>query len=141
MEPKKDLIGIENLTAGEINQYLDLADNFLEVLARPIPIVPSLRGKTILTLFFEASTRTQISFSIAAKRLSADTMNVALQQSSVSKGESLIDTAKNLGIKTEGKTMDQISEEIAEKASQKQSTVEKPEPKKASEPKAKEEKK
>jgi aspartate carbamoyltransferase catalytic subunit len=96
MEPKKDLIGIENLTAGEINQYLDLADNFLEVLARPIPIVPSLRGKTILTLFFEASTRTQISFSIAAKRLSADIVNFSQATSSVKKGETLLDTARNI---------------------------------------------
>ena len=96
MEPKKDLIGIENLTAGEINRYLDLADNFLEVLARPIPIVPSLRGKTILTLFFEASTRTQISFSIAAKRLSADIVNFSQATSSVKKGETLLDTARNI---------------------------------------------
>jgi aspartate carbamoyltransferase catalytic subunit len=96
MSPKKDLIGIGNLTAEEINQYLDLADNFLEVLARPIPIVPSLRGKTILTLFFEASTRTQISFSIAAKRLSADIVNFSQSTSSVKKGETLLDTARNI---------------------------------------------
>jgi len=96
MNPKKDLIGIEGLTTEEINQYLDLADNFLEVLARPIPIVPSLRGKTILTLFFEASTRTQISFSIAAKRLSADVVNFSQATSSVKKGESLLDTARNI---------------------------------------------
>jgi aspartate carbamoyltransferase catalytic subunit len=96
MSPKKDLIGIENLTAEEINQYLDLADNFLEVLARPIPIVPSLRGKTILTLFFETSTRTQISFSIAAKRLSADIVNFSQSTSSVKKGETLLDTARNI---------------------------------------------
>jgi aspartate carbamoyltransferase catalytic subunit len=96
MDPKKDLIGTENLTAAEINQYLDLADNFLEVLARPIPIVPSLRGKTILTLFFEASTRTQISFSIAAKRLSADIVNFSQSTSSVKKGETLLDTARNI---------------------------------------------
>jgi aspartate carbamoyltransferase catalytic subunit len=94
--PKKDLIGIENLSADEVNQYLDLADNFLEVLARPIPIVPSLRGKTILTLFFEASTRTQISFSIAAKRLSADVVNFSQATSSVKKGETLLDTARNI---------------------------------------------
>jgi len=96
MSPRKDLIGIENLTAQEIEQYLDLADNFLEVLARPIPIVPSLRGKTILTLFFEASTRTQISFSIAAKRLSADIVNFSQSTSSVKKGETLLDTARNI---------------------------------------------
>jgi aspartate carbamoyltransferase catalytic subunit len=87
MNPRKDLLGIEDLKADEIFQYLDLADNFLEVLARPIPIVPSLRGKTILTLFFESSTRTQISFSIAAKRLSADVVNFSQATSSVKKGE------------------------------------------------------
>jgi aspartate carbamoyltransferase catalytic subunit len=96
MNPRKDLLGIEGLKAGEIDQYLDLADNFLEVLARPIPIVPSLRGKTILTLFFESSTRTQISFSIAAKRLSADVVNFSQATSSVKKGETLLDTARNI---------------------------------------------
>lgn len=96
MNPRKDLLGIEDLKADEINQYLDLADNFLEVLARPIPIVPSLRGKTILTLFFESSTRTQISFSIAAKRLSADVVNFSQATSSVKKGETLLDTARNI---------------------------------------------
>lgn len=96
MNPKKDLIGIERLTAAEIYQYLDLADNFLEVLARPIPIVPALRGKTVLTLFFEASTRTQISFSIAAKRLSADVVSFSQAASSVKKGETLLDTARNI---------------------------------------------
>ncbi|KPK63257.1 aspartate carbamoyltransferase [candidate division WOR_3 bacterium SM23_42] len=96
MNPKKDLLGTEELTTQEIYQYLDLADNFLEVLARPIPIVPSLRGKTILTLFFESSTRTQISFSIAAKRLSADVVNFSQATSSVKKGETLLDTARNI---------------------------------------------
>lgn len=96
MNPRKDLLGIEDLKADEIFQYLDLADNFLEVLARPIPIVPSLRGKTILTLFFESSTRTQISFSIAAKRLSADVVNFSQATSSVKKGETLLDTARNI---------------------------------------------
>lgn len=96
MNPKKDLLGTEKLTTQEIYQYLDLADNFLEVLARPIPIVPSLRGKTILTLFFESSTRTQISFSIAAKRLSADVVNFSQATSSVKKGETLLDTARNI---------------------------------------------
>jgi aspartate carbamoyltransferase catalytic subunit len=106
MNPKKDLIGIEDLTAAEINQYLDLADNFIEVLARPIPIVPSLRGKTILTLFFEASTRTQISFSIAAKRLSADVVNFSQATSSVKKGETLLDTARNIeAMKVDGVVM------------------------------------
>ncbi|KPJ70834.1 aspartate carbamoyltransferase [candidate division TA06 bacterium DG_78] len=94
--PKKDLLGIENLSDSEIYQYLDAADKFTEVLERPIPIVPSLRGKTILTLFFEPSTRTQLSFSIAAKRLSADVVNFSQATSSVSKGETLLDTAKNI---------------------------------------------
>jgi aspartate carbamoyltransferase catalytic subunit len=96
MNPKKDLLGIEKLSSEDIYQYLDLADKFTEVLERPIPIVPSLRGKTILTLFFEASTRTQLSFSIAAKRLSADVVNFSMSTSSVSKGETLLDTAKNI---------------------------------------------
>ncbi len=96
MNHRKDLLGIERLTAEEIIQYLDLAERFAEVLERPIPIVPSLRGKTILTLFFEPSTRTQISFSIAARRLSADVVNFSKDTSSVSKGETLLDTAKNI---------------------------------------------
>jgi aspartate carbamoyltransferase catalytic subunit len=92
----KDLIGIEGLAAKDILRYLDLADRFAAVLERPIPIVPSLRGKTILTLFFEPSTRTQISFSIAARRLSADVVNFSRATSSVSKGETLLDTARNI---------------------------------------------
>jgi aspartate carbamoyltransferase catalytic subunit len=96
MNPKKDLLGIEKLTGKEINQYLSLANRFVKVLERPIPIVPSLRGKTILTLFFEPSTRTQISFSVAAKRLSADIINFSQATSSISKGETLLDTAKNI---------------------------------------------
>ena len=93
---KKDLIGIETLTSAEIVQYLDLAKTFAEVLERPIPIVPALRGKTILTLFFEPSTRTQISFSIAAKRLSADVVTFSRATSSAKKGETMLDTAKNI---------------------------------------------
>jgi aspartate carbamoyltransferase catalytic subunit len=96
MNPKRDLLGIEHLTSKEIIQYLDLADEFLKVLERPIPFVPALRGKTILTLFFEPSTRTQISFSIAAKRLSADVVNFSSATSSVTKGETLLDTARNI---------------------------------------------
>jgi aspartate carbamoyltransferase catalytic subunit len=96
MGHKRDLLGIEHLTGKEITQYLNLAERFASVLERPIPIVPSLRGKTILTLFFEPSTRTQISFSIAAKRLSADILNFSKGYSSVSKGETLLDTAKNI---------------------------------------------
>ncbi len=93
---KKDLIGIESLTQADIIQYLDLAKTFAEVLERPIPIVPALRGKTILTLFFEPSTRTQISFSIAAKRLSADVVSFSRATSSVKKGETILDTARNI---------------------------------------------
>jgi aspartate carbamoyltransferase catalytic subunit len=96
MSHKKDLIGIEDLTAKEIVHYLDIADRFASVLERPIPIVPTLRGKTVLTLFFEPSTRTQISFSIAAKRLSADVINFSKTSSSVAKGETIIDTARNI---------------------------------------------
>ena len=96
MSHKKDLLGIEGLTQEEVIQYLDLAGTFAEVLERPIPIVPSLRGKTILALFFEPSTRTQISFNIAAKRLSADVVNFSSTTSSVKKGETLLDTAKNI---------------------------------------------
>jgi aspartate carbamoyltransferase catalytic subunit len=96
MNIKKDLLGIENLSGKEITRYLDLADRFARVLERPIPIVPSLRGKTILTLFFEPSTRTQISFSIAARRLSADVVNFSQATSSVEKGETILDTAKNI---------------------------------------------
>lgn len=96
MNPKKDLLGIEGMSSKDILNYLDTADKFLEILERPIPIIPALRGKTILTLFFEPSTRTQISFSIAAKRLSADVVNFSLSTSSVKKGETLLDTAKNI---------------------------------------------
>jgi aspartate carbamoyltransferase catalytic subunit len=96
MQTKKHLLGLENLASREIIQYLDLAEKFASVLERPIPFVPSLRGKTILTLFFEPSTRTQISFSIAAKRLSADVVNFSQSASSVKKGETIIDTAKNI---------------------------------------------
>lgn len=96
MNPKKDLLGIEGLGNKEILHYLDTAEKFVEVMERPIPIIPALRGKTILTLFFEPSTRTQISFSIAAKRLSADVVNFSASASSVKKGETLLDTAKNI---------------------------------------------
>jgi len=94
--PKKDLLGIEDLTKKELHQYFDLAERFAKVLERPIPIVPALRGKTILTLFFESSTRTQLSFGIAAKRLSADVVSFSKTTSSVTKGETLLDTARNI---------------------------------------------
>jgi aspartate carbamoyltransferase catalytic subunit len=92
----KDLIGLEHLTADQIRLVLDTAEPFKEVSERPIKKVPALRGKTIVNLFFEASTRTRISFEFAEKRLSADTVNVASAGSSVSKGETLVDTARNL---------------------------------------------
>jgi aspartate carbamoyltransferase catalytic subunit len=92
----KDLVGLESLTAGQITAILDTAEPFKEVSERPIKKVPALRGKTIVNLFFEASTRTRISFEFAEKRLSADTVNVQAAGSSVSKGETLVDTARNL---------------------------------------------
>src|SRR5499433_1670577 len=92
----KDLIGLECLSAQQIRLILDTAEPFKEVSERPIKKVPALRGKTIVNLFFEASTRTRISFEFAEKRLSADTVNVASAGSSVSKGETLVDTARNL---------------------------------------------
>jgi aspartate carbamoyltransferase catalytic subunit len=92
----KDLTGLEYLSADQIRLVLDTAEPFKEVSERPIKKVPALRGKTIVNLFFEASTRTRISFEFAEKRLSADTVNVAASGSSVSKGETLVDTARNL---------------------------------------------
>lgn len=92
----KDLVGLEHLSAEQITAILDTAEPFKEVSERPIKKVPALRGKTIVNLFFEASTRTRISFEFAEKRLSADTVNVQAAGSSVSKGETLVDTARNL---------------------------------------------
>src|SRR5437879_3443751 len=92
----KDLVGLEDLSADQIRLILDTAEPFKEVSERPIKKVPALRGKTIVNLFFEASTRTRISFEFAEKRLSADTVNVAASGSSVAKGETLVDTARNL---------------------------------------------
>lgn len=92
----KDLLGLEHLTADQIRLILDTAEPFKEVSERAIKKVPALRGKTIVNLFFEASTRTRISFEFAEKRLSADTVNIAAQGSAVQKGENLVDTARNL---------------------------------------------
>ncbi|HPF62959.1 MAG: aspartate carbamoyltransferase catalytic subunit [Gemmatimonadetes bacterium] len=92
----KDLVGLESLSAEQITAILDTAEPFKEVSERQIKKVPALRGKTIVNLFFEASTRTRISFEFAEKRLSADTVNVASTGSSVAKGETLVDTARNL---------------------------------------------
>ncbi len=92
----KDLLGLAPLSAEQIRLVLDTAIPFREISERAIKKVPTLRGATIVNLFFEASTRTRISFEFAEKRLSADTVNVAAAQSSVSKGETLVDTARNL---------------------------------------------
>ncbi len=92
----KDLLGLEELTAEQIQLILDTAEPFKEISERPIKKVPTLRGATIVNLFFEASTRTRVSFEFAEKRLSADTVNVASAGSSVQKGETLVDTARNL---------------------------------------------
>ena len=92
----KDLIGLEALSAAQIRAILDTAEPFKEISERLIKKTPVLRGKTIVNLFFEASTRTRISFEFAEKRLSADTVNIAATGSSVSKGETLVDTARNL---------------------------------------------
>jgi len=93
---RKDLLGIQELDVDEINLILDTAEAFKEVSSREIKKVPTLRGKTIINLFYEASTRTRTSFEIAGKRLSADTINISVSTSAVVKGESLLDTAKNL---------------------------------------------
>jgi aspartate carbamoyltransferase catalytic subunit len=92
----KDLIGLEELSRDQILAILDTAEQFKEISERAIKKVPVLRGKTIVNLFFEASTRTRISFEFAEKRLSADTVNIASTGSSVAKGETLVDTARNL---------------------------------------------
>ncbi len=92
----KDLVGLEPLSAAQIRTVLDTAEHFKDVSERRIKKLPILRGKTIVNLFFEPSTRTRVSFEFAQKRLSADTVNVAAGTSSVVKGETLVDTARNL---------------------------------------------
>ena len=93
---RRDLLGIRDLSPAEITGILDTAENFREINAREIKKVPTLRGKTVINLFFENSTRTRTSFELAAKRLSADAVNISVSSSSVSKGETLLDTALNL---------------------------------------------
>ncbi|HEX7998449.1 MAG TPA: aspartate carbamoyltransferase catalytic subunit [Pyrinomonadaceae bacterium] len=93
---RKDLLGIRELSAAEITHILDTAENFREISRREIKKVPTLRGRTVINLFFEPSTRTRTSFEIAAKRLSADAINISASTSSVTKGETLLDTARNL---------------------------------------------
>jgi aspartate carbamoyltransferase catalytic subunit len=92
----KDLLGLEHLSSDQIRLVLDTAEPFKEISERTIKKVPTLRGSTIVNLFFEASTRTRVSFEFAEKRLSADTVTVSSSGSSVSKGETLVDTARNL---------------------------------------------
>ncbi|HHL39635.1 MAG TPA: aspartate carbamoyltransferase catalytic subunit [Deltaproteobacteria bacterium] len=93
---RKDLLSIADLDASEIKLILDTAASFKEVSEREIKKVPTLRGKTVINLFYEPSTRTRTSFEIAAKRMSADAVNISVAQSSVVKGETLIDTARNI---------------------------------------------
>ena len=93
---RKDILGLEDLSVDEINLILDTADSFKELNAREKKKAPSLQGKTVVNLFYEASTRTRTSFEIAAKRLSADIVNFTASGSSVGKGETLIDTVRNI---------------------------------------------
>lgn len=93
---RKDILSIKELNKDEIELILDTAESFKEVAERDIKKVPTLRGKTVINLFFEASTRTRSSFEIAGKRMSADVINISASTSSTAKGETLIDTARNL---------------------------------------------
>ncbi len=93
---RKDLLGLRDLTSEEINLLLQTAKSFKEISLRPVKKVPALRGKTVANLFFEPSTRTRISFELAEKRLSADTINMVGTTSSMVKGESLKDAARNI---------------------------------------------
>ncbi|MCK9274552.1 MAG: aspartate carbamoyltransferase catalytic subunit [Syntrophales bacterium] len=93
---RKDVLGIADFSVEEINLVLDIAGSFKEISQRPIKKVPTLRGSTVINLFYEPSTRTRTSFEIAAKRLSADAINISASTSSVVKGETLMDTAKTL---------------------------------------------
>ena len=92
----RHLLGIEELSARDIVQFLDTSEVFFDVSRRRVRKVPTLRGKTVINLFYEASTRTRTSFEVAGKRLSADVINISVSTSSVSKGETLLDTVKNL---------------------------------------------
>ncbi len=92
----KDLLGMDQLSVSDINMILDTADTFMEISSRDIKKVPTLRGKSVISFFYEPSTRTKASFEMAAKRLSADTISLSATDSSLVKGETLIDTARNL---------------------------------------------
>jgi aspartate carbamoyltransferase catalytic subunit len=93
---QRHLLGIKNITAKDIELIFETADNFKEVINRPIKKVPSLRDVTIANIFFENSTRTRLSFELAEKRLSADVVNFSASNSSVKKGETLLDTVNNI---------------------------------------------
>jgi len=93
---KKDILDVDSLSVDEIQTILDTADGLKEISSRPIKKVPTLRGKTVILFFHEPSTRTRMSFDIAAKRLSADSISITAGSSSMVKGETLIDTAKNI---------------------------------------------
>ncbi len=92
----RHILGIDHLSVDDIDHILNTAESFKEISARPIKKVPTLRGNTIINLFFEPSTRTKLSFEVAAKRMSADTFGIAASTSSATKGETLIDTARNI---------------------------------------------
>ncbi len=92
----KHILGLDHLSVPDIEHILNTAESFKEISRRSIKKVPVLRGKTVVTLFFEPSTRTRLSFDIAAKRMSADTFSISASTSSTTKGESLADTAKNI---------------------------------------------
>jgi aspartate carbamoyltransferase catalytic subunit len=92
----KDLVGLEELTRAQIESILDTAERFKEISVRPVKKVPALRNRTIVNAFFENSTRTRVSFEFAEKRMGADTVSISTTGSSVQKGETLVDTAKNL---------------------------------------------
>ncbi|MGE5808698.1 MAG: aspartate carbamoyltransferase catalytic subunit, partial [Nitrospirota bacterium] len=92
----KDLLGIKGMTTDEITLILNTAATFKDVSERDIKKVPTLRGKTVINLFYEASTRTRTSFELAGKRLSADVINISTSTSSATKGETLLDTARNI---------------------------------------------
>src|SRR5246127_859188 len=93
---RKDLVSMQDIEAAEIGEVLDTAESMKEIATREIKKVPTLRGKTVVNLFYEASTRTRTSFEIAGKWLSADVINFSASGSSTSKGESFIDTAKTI---------------------------------------------
>lgn len=93
---RKDLLGLEELSKEDLELILSTAESFKEVSTREIKKVPALRGKTVVNLFYEPSTRTRVSFEVAAKRLSADVINIAAESSSVKKGETLVDTGANI---------------------------------------------